>query len=74
MKQKLKTYGFWISLATAILVVLKVLGDAFSFYINEELVLGVVSSICGVFVVLGFIHKPSDEKSTKENENEEKKD
>jgi len=72
MKQKIKTYGFWISLTAAILVVLKVLGNAFSFYVNEELILGVVSSVCGVFVVLGFIHKPNEEKN--KNENEEKSD
>jgi uncharacterized membrane protein len=65
MKQKIKSYGFWMSLTMAIIVVLQALGKAFSFTVNEEMIVSIVSSVVGVFVVLGFVNKKEAETKNK---------
>ncbi|PKK95976.1 MAG: hypothetical protein CVV59_00890 [Tenericutes bacterium HGW-Tenericutes-4] len=66
MKQKLKSYGFWMSLTMAIILVLQTLGKTFSFTVDEEVIVGIVTSVIGVFVVLGFVQK---KENNIENEN-----
>lgn len=56
MKEKFKNYGLWISLISAVLMILQSLGLKFDMpYINE-----VITSILGVLVALGIISNPSD--------------
>ncbi|MBQ7453290.1 MAG: hypothetical protein IJS68_03385 [Clostridia bacterium] len=55
---KMKTYNFWISLVSAILLVARILGDKFGFEIDSSLVMDVTTAMCGVFVVLGIISAP----------------
>lgn len=63
---KLKTTGFWISLTGAVILVLQVIGGAFGFKINSELINNLVSSICGVLVIVGVLI-PSKQKNNKIN-------
>ncbi len=56
MKEKFRNYGLWISLISAVLMILQSLGLKFDLpYINE-----VITSILGVLVALGIISNPSD--------------
>ena len=63
---KLKTTGFWISLTGAVILVLQVIGGAFGFKINSELINNLVSSICGVLVIVGVLI-PSKQENNKIN-------
>lgn len=63
---KLKTTGFWISLTGAVILVLQVIGGAFGFEINSELINNLVSSICGVLVIVGVLI-PSKQENNKIN-------
>ncbi len=56
MKEKFRNYGLWISLISAVLMILQSMGLKFDLpYINE-----VITSILGVLVALGIISNPSD--------------
>lgn len=56
MKGKFKNYGLWISIVSAILMLLQAMGLKFDLpYVNE-----IITSILGVLVTLGIISNPSD--------------
>lgn len=56
MKEKFRNYGLWISLISAVLMILQSMGLKFDLpFINE-----VITSILGVLVALGIISNPSD--------------
>ena len=73
LKEKIKNYGFWMSLTAAIIIVLQTLGKTFAFSVNDEAISAVVNSICGVLIVLGIISNPAsgkgflDDDKTKKN-------
>ncbi|MGD9901009.1 MAG: phage holin [Spirochaetales bacterium] len=70
LKQKVKNYGFWISLAAALILVLQTIGEALGFKIDNELIMGIVTSVCGVFVVLGIISDPTSGSGYSDNTDE----
>lgn len=74
--KKYQTTGFWISLTGAVLLVLQNLGEAFGFKIDSNLVNTIVSSICGVLVVVGVLIPTKTTKNANEivNENEQNND
>ena len=56
MKGKFKNYGLWISIASAILMLMQAMGLKFDLpYVNE-----IITSVLGVLVTLGIISNPSD--------------
>lgn len=55
MKKKFRSTGFWLSLTGAVLLVVQQLGIAFNFNVNSEVINGVVTSVCGVMVMLGIL-------------------
>lgn len=59
LKNKIKNYGFWMSLSAAIILVLQTLGEALGFKIDDEVIMSVVTSVCGVLIVLGIISNPA---------------
>ena len=67
MKQKLKSYSFWVGLVASIMLVVKFIAESFGFKINEEAINSIVNSILGVLTVFGVINKPT----TKEINNTE---
>ena len=73
--KKYQTTGFWISLTGAVLLILQNLGEAFGFKINSNLVNTIVSSICGVLVVVGVLIPTKTTENTNEivNENDKNK-
>lgn len=58
LKEKMKNYGFWISLCSAVLLVI----SNFGLKIDAPYVEEIISSILGVFVVLGVISNPKEGK------------
>ena len=54
---KASTYAFWVGLASAIVVLVKAIGNIFGFTVDETYITELIMSICGVLVVLGFVTK-----------------
>lgn len=62
MKDKLKNYGFWLSLAGAIVIFLQAVGIRINVpYVNE-----IITAFMGILVVLGIISNPSSGKGYKD--------
>jgi uncharacterized membrane protein len=66
MKNKFKSYTFWMSLAGAFILILQNLGLAFGFAVNEEVIMNIINSVCGVLVLLGIINNPAKNKTKSE--------
>ncbi len=58
LKDKMKTYNFWISLVSAVLLVARLIAGKFNVEIDSSLVMDVTTGLCGIFVVLGIISAP----------------
>ncbi len=71
LKNRLKNYSFWVSLASAILLLVQAIGKPLGLVINEEIYMSIVNSVLGVFVVLGIISHPAQNltNSTQNTEN-----
>lgn len=52
---KIKTTGFWLSLSGAILILVQTIGNIVGFAINAQYFNEIVTSICGVLVVVGVL-------------------
>lgn len=59
---RMKTYNFWISFVSAIILVLRIIGDKFNFFVDATLIMDITTGLCGIFVVLGIISAPSGKK------------
>ena len=59
LKEKIKSYSFWVSLASAIVLILKVIGTKFGFTIDASLASDLITSICSVLVITGIIVTPT---------------
>ena len=74
LKNRLKSYSFWVSLASAILLLVQAIGKPLGLVINEEIYMSIVNSVLGVFVVLGIISHPAQNlltnKDTQNSEND----
>lgn len=64
IKDKLKSYNFWITLVSAIILLLQVFGEKFNFKIDSTFIIDVTTALCSIFVVLGLISVPKS-KTTK---------
>ena len=58
-KSRLKSYSFWVSLASAILLLVQTVGRPLGLVIDEATYMSIVNSVLGVFVVLGIVTHPS---------------
>ena len=65
LKDKMKTYNFWLSLVSACLLIARIIGDKFGFSIDSVLVMDITTGVCGIFVILGIISAPQKNASTK---------
>lgn len=57
---KRKTTGFWISLSGAVALVVKIILESFGITFDVDAVNQIVTSICGILVVIGVLI-PSDQ-------------
>ena len=72
LKDKIRTYNFWISLASAVLVFLRLLGQIVGFEIDSSSFMDIVTALCGILVVLGIIIMPTSSKASTKVETEVK--
>ncbi len=68
-----KSYGFWVSLSGALVILANAIGRAFGFSIENQLIEDLVMAFAGVLVVLGVVKNVSDldENSKPDNKTEE---
>ena len=59
LKDRIKTYNFWVSLSSAVFLLLKLLGHQFNFYVDENIFSDLITSLCGILVILGIIVPPT---------------
>lgn len=67
MKQKFKSYTFWVGLVSAIILVVEEVCKLFGLVADVGLIENVMLSICSVFVVLGILTKDKKEDRKEEN-------
>ena len=56
---KIKSYSFWVSLASAVILILKLLGNRFGFTVDETMISDLFTALCSVLVLLGIIVVPN---------------
>ena len=60
LSDRIKTYNFWVSLSSAIFLIIKVLGNQIGFNVDESLFSDLITSICSILVILGIIVPPKN--------------
>jgi len=65
-----KSYGFWTTLAGAVVILMNALGELFGFAIESKLIENVIMAVAGVLVALGIV---SINGGSKKQEGEEDK-
>lgn len=68
LKDRAKTYSFWVSLTSAVILIIKLIGQKYGLAIDETFISDLVTTICGLLVILGIIVIPKTEIIT-ENKN-----
>lgn len=59
LKDRIKTYNFWVSLSSAVFLIIKVLGSQIGFKVDESLFSDLITSLCSILVILGIIVPPT---------------
>lgn len=72
LKQMIKSYSFWTTLAGALALVASAIGKAFSIKVEEKIIIDIVMAIAGVLVAVGVVTMPSDKSKTDEKEDASK--
>ncbi len=72
MKDRIKTYSFWVSLSASLVVLIQAIGRVFGFIANADLVNNIVMGIAGVLVVFGIVSSPTEEELRSKNKELEK--
>lgn len=70
LKDKIKSYSFWVSLASAVILILKILGTRFGFSVDETMVSDLFTALCSILVLLGIIVVPSNIQTSQKNKPE----
>ena len=71
LKQRVKTYSFWVSMASAILLFINTLGKNFNFSIDEKMYNDLFSAFLAILILLGVIVPPSKQTKSEEMSGEE---
>lgn len=66
LKDKIKSYSFWVSLASAVILILKLLGNRFNFVVDETMISDLFTALCSILVLLGIIVVPTNTKQNDE--------
>ena len=59
LKNKMKSYSFWISICGAVIVLVSVVGQICGWNVDEKIMTEVLSAVCMVLVVMGIISTPN---------------
>lgn len=62
LKEKAKTYSFWVSLVSIALIIFRTVIEQFNLNISQNLVTSIITGVCGLLVLFGLISSPSKEK------------
>ena len=54
----LKTYNFWIKLVAVLILIVRIVGDKFGFYVDSVLYMDIATALASVLVILGVIQVP----------------
>ena len=57
---RIKTYNFWVSIASAIFLILNLIGKRFNFTIDESAYNDMFTTFCSILVLLGIIVPPTN--------------
>jgi len=68
MKEKFKSYSFWMSVTAGVILVLNNFGNVFGFVVESESVTKIVDSICGVLILFGVLTLTKGEEDKNKNE------
>ena len=72
MKNKFRTYSFWMSVCAAVVLVINNLAKVFGFSFDNDIFTATVDSICGVLLVLGVLTmKRGNQNSEVDNSDED---
>ncbi len=71
-KKLLKTYSFWIAVASGLFLLVQFIFKCFGISITEDGYMAVIDGILGVFVMIGILTKPPTDED-KENNNKDPK-
>lgn len=74
LKQMIKSYSFWTTLAGSLALVASAIGKAFSIKVEEKIITDIVMAIAGVLVAVGVVTMPSDKSKTDEKEDASKEE
>jgi len=55
--KKINTYSFWVSLSSAMLILVQAVGKPLGLEIDEEVYMSVINSVLGAFVLVGIVPK-----------------
>ena len=58
LKDKAKTYNFWISLVSAAVLIVRIIGNKFNIFIDTTLIMDITTGLCSIFVILGILSAP----------------
>ncbi len=59
LKNLIRSYSFWTTLAGALCILMSALGRAFSFKVEEKIISDIVMAIAGVLVAVGIVSMPA---------------
>ncbi len=60
--KKIRQYGFWISLAGAIILFIQTICESFGIRFESDIARSIVTAFCGILVVLGVLIKTEEPK------------
>lgn len=63
LKTRLKSYSFWVSFASAVILILKLIGQKYGFTIDAGFLSDLVTAVCGLLVILGIFVVPKNNSS-----------
>ena len=49
MKNKIKSYSFWVALSGSIVIFVNALGELFGFSVQDDLISGLIMAFAGIF-------------------------
>lgn len=58
LKNIIRSYSFWTTLAGALCILMSALGRAFSFKVEEKIISDIVMAVAGVLVAVGIVNMP----------------
>ena len=71
--KKIRNYSFWVSLTSAIVILIQAIGKICGFEVENTIVENLIMAICGVLVVLGVVVMPNNPEKEDLQQNTEKK-